>query len=87
LVTIEAFRLAFATLGHEICSGEELEPGFEKIALFANNEGVPKHAARQLSNGKWTSKLGRLEDIEHSLHDLEGTLYGSVVLIMKRPLP
>ena len=28
-----------------------------------------------------------MEDIEHALHDLEGPLYGKVVLVMKRPLP
>jgi hypothetical protein len=64
----------------------ELESGFEKIALFAS-DGVPKHAARQLESGRWTSKLGTREDIEHALHDLEGAIYGSVALVMKRPLP
>jgi len=44
------------------------------------------HAARQLPEGRWTSKLGELEDIEHALHDLTGTVYGSVVLVMKRAL-
>ncbi len=86
LVTLEAFRAAFATLGYVVCAGAELEPGFEKIALFANEQGVPKHAARQQPSGHWTSKLGKMEDIDHALHDLEGTLYGSVVLSMKRPL-
>jgi len=41
--------------------------------------------AYQLS-GRWASKLGRSEDIEHALHDLTGTAYGKVVLIMKRPI-
>jgi hypothetical protein len=85
-VTLEAFRAVFATLGYAVCAGDEMEPGFEKIALFAD-QGTPKHAARQLPDGHWTSKLGKLEDIEHALHDLEGILYGSVVLVMKRPLP
>lgn len=87
LLTLETFRDAFATLGYAVCPGDELEPGFEKIALFANEQGIPKHAARQRTSGRWTSKLGRLEDIDHALRDLEGTLYGLVVLIMKRPLP
>jgi hypothetical protein len=80
-----AFLAAFATLGYVMCAGEELEPGFEKVALFANEHGVPTHAARQLESGRWTSKLGGLEDIEHALHDLEGVAYGSVELLMKRP--
>ena len=48
--------------------------------------GLPKHACRQLPNGRWASKLGRSEDIEHALHDLTGTAYGKVVLFMKRPI-
>jgi hypothetical protein len=84
---VEAFRAAFATLGYAVCAGAEPESGFEKVALFAGAHGVPTHAARQLPSGRWTSKLGELEDIEHALHDLTGLVYGSVVLVLKRPLP
>ena len=69
--TLEAFAAAFATLGHSPCSGEEIEAGFEKIALFAKGE-APTHAARQLPSGRWTSKLGLREDIEHELHAVGG---------------
>ena len=41
-------------------------------------------AAGRLPSGKWTSKLGSLEDIEHELRDLEGRHYGRVQLILKR---
>jgi hypothetical protein len=81
--TQSAFIAAFATLGYVVCDSEDLEVGFEKIALFANTEG-PTHAARQLSTGRWSSKLGTMVDIEHALHDLEGMLYGAVVLVMRR---
>jgi hypothetical protein len=84
--TLEAFREAFAILGYLVCDDDQLEAGHEKIALFAR-AGVPKHAARQLPSGLWTSKLGPMEDIEHALHDLTGTVYGAVVLVMKRPSP
>jgi hypothetical protein len=70
-----------------VCDTEVLEAGFEKIALFADAQGNPRHGARQLATGLWTSKLGKAEDIEHQLHDLEGTAYGSVVLVMKRQAP
>ena len=83
--TVAAFIQAFACIDFVPCDNESYEPGFEKIALFATTRGQPKHAARQLVNGLWTSKLGRLEDIEHALHDLEGEEYGSVVQILKRP--
>ena len=78
---------AFASLGYPVCAGEDLEAGYERIALFADGDGRPTHAARQLLNGRWSSKLGKAEDIEHGLHDLEGALYGSVVLILKRLVP
>jgi hypothetical protein len=84
--TVEAFRATFATLGYVICTDDQLETGYEKVALFAL-AGMPKHAARQLASGRWTSKLGPMEDIEHGLQDLTGTVYGAVVLVMKRPSP
>ncbi len=84
--TLEAFRLAFATLGYVVCDHDHIEVGYEKIALFSQ-AGVPKHAARQLLSGRWTSKLGPMEDIEHALHDLTGMMCGSVVLVMKRLFP
>ena len=84
--TLAAFIAAFATLGYGPCAGEAVEPGWARIALDADADGVPMHAARQLIDGRWTSKLGRWQDIEHGLHDLEGEAYGSVVQIMKRPI-
>ncbi len=84
--TPAAFRDAFATLGFTACSTEDFEPGFEKLALFADHLGVPLHAARQQAGGRWTSKLGEREDISHNLRDVQGETYGKVVLIMKRPL-
>lgn len=84
-LAIDAFVRAFETLGYVPASDAELEPGYEKIALFARAD-VPTHAARQLRNGRWTSKLGRLEDIEHDLHALAGDLYGDVALVLKRPV-
>jgi len=60
------------------------EPGAEKIAVYAAGEFYT-HAARQLPNGKWTSKLGAAEDIEHdTAEDVAGGLYGVVVQFMTR---
>jgi hypothetical protein len=82
--TLSAFQQAFASLGYMVCEDSKVEPGFEKIALFADANGTPLHAARQVPSGRWSSKLGELEDIEQELRDLEGKEYGSVVLLMKR---
>jgi hypothetical protein len=85
--TLAAFESAYATLGYVRCASEGHEPGYEKVALFASPERVPTHAARQLPEGRWTSKLGRREDIEHDLRDIEGEVYGAVVLVLGRLAP
>jgi len=77
---------AFSALGFEDCERSDLEDGFEKIALYGNSLYY-SHAARQLADGTWTSKLGRTEDIEHETpEDVAGGLYGEVVQFMKRPI-
>jgi hypothetical protein len=81
--SVPSFEQALGTLGYEVCLSEEMEEGFEKIALFADAAGLPTHAARQLPSGRWSSKLGEREDIEHNLHDLSGEEYGSVVRVMR----
>jgi hypothetical protein len=83
--TLSAFSGLFAWLGYSLCANPDYDAGFEKIALFADDHDFPTHAARQLPNGRWTSKLGRGEDIEHALFDLEGKEYGKVRLVMRRP--
>ena len=86
-VTLEAFVLAYESLGYVRCADKSLEPGIEKVALYASAQGEPTHAARQLPNGEWTSKLGKIEDIEHKLEGLIGSEYGSVVAFLKRRRP
>lgn len=84
--TLEAFISAYKIFGYAICNNTMYEEGFEKIAVYVDPHGKPTHAARQLSSGNWTSKLGSLEDIEHiTLDDLTGFSYGIVGVIMKRP--
>ncbi len=85
-LTLDAFATAFRTLGYVTGEDESLESGVEKVALFADLAGKPTHAARQLTSGRWTSKLGQAEDVEHELRALEGEIYGAVALILKRPL-
>jgi hypothetical protein len=81
---LACFAEAFATIGYQVCEHSDLEPGYEKIAIYARN-GIPTHAARQLPDGRWKSKLGAWEDIEHNtLKAVEGDIYGQAVLFMKR---
>ncbi len=82
--TVAAFAQALAIVGYQPCQDGSLEPGWEKVALYSSVEG-PTHAARQLPNGRWTSKLGPDDDIEHSLDALCGPAYGSVTQFLRRP--
>ena len=81
--TIEAFVDAFWTLGYVPCEDGRHEPGYEKVALYAF-DGTPTHAARQLTDGRWSSKLGRSVDIAHTPDALDGPVYGAIVLYLCR---
>lgn len=83
--TISAFETAYQTIGYEVCADGTLEAGIEKVAIYADRSGAPKHAARQLDDGRWTSKLGRSVDISHTLEGLESAAYGRAVRFMARP--
>lgn len=86
--TLKAFVEGFGMLGYVVCDNPELETGFEKIAVYAAREVSPKHVARQLPDGRWTSKLGDYEDIVHvNLRDVAGGTYGWPVLYLRRPFP
>jgi hypothetical protein len=85
---VEFFVQAYATLGYELCDDGSLEQEFEKIAIYAVPPvptGNAKHAARQLEDGKWTSKLGDEQDITHETPEsVNCVVYGSPVCFMKR---
>ncbi|MBE9061931.1 hypothetical protein [cf. Phormidesmis sp. LEGE 11477] len=73
--TLSAFVAAFETVGYEICDSSSREAGFLKIAIYGDAYQTPKHVARQLANGEWTSKIGQYEDIRHkTLKALTGHL-------------
>ena len=83
---IPALEKAFRSVGYDVCTNALMEPGFEKIALYGSPAWYT-HAARQLSNGKWTSKLGGEADIEHDAPEhVGGGIYGEVAVFMRRPL-
>ena len=88
-VTFDAFVLAYQTKGFNRCQDGILEPELEKVALFGRNRGdgqvVPTHAAIQLPDGRWASKLGKCEDVHHATLDaLNSPAYGAPVLYLSR---
>ena len=85
-IAISIFRKLFEIVcGYQRCDNGDLEEGYQKIALYENDQNHFIHVARQKSDGVWTSKLGVLDDIEHpSPHVLESD-YGSLAHFMRRP--
>ncbi len=101
---MEAFVEMFESLGYKECKEDirlavSSEPKFEKVVIYytlLGNPDVlrfsPTHAALQIENGLWKSKIGEHEDIEHANVDcLNGedvtgvTLpYGQPVKVLKR---
>lgn len=83
--TLTAFEAAYVTLGYRRCLRPDFETLYEKVAIYATKNGKPRHAARQLDTGKWTSKLGPYVDIEHATPEaVSGSQYGDAVLFLKR---
>jgi hypothetical protein len=84
--TLDGWTEIFTKKGYVLTTVREPEPGFEKVAIYIDLEDLlPGHVA--ISDGRtWASKLGRIQDIEHtSLDLLEGDKqYGIVERILKR---
>jgi hypothetical protein len=71
--------------GYTKCDTGEQEIGYEKVAIYEHPVFDVQHAARQLQNGRWTSKIGEWEDISHRTPQcMECDDYGEVVQYMKR---
>ena len=87
-LSLASFVAALGELGYEPCEGHQVEPGFQRIAIYVGRDGVPTHLARQLASGVWSSKCGQLEDITHLLEGLEGPppAYGTAAQILRRPV-
>jgi len=83
--TLDAFIELFQSIGYQVCNNGNMEKGVEKVAIYTDNAGKPTHAARQLEDGKWTSKLGESEDVSHSLNAMRNGFYGNVKVFMFRP--
>ncbi|MBN7814210.1 DUF7689 domain-containing protein [Algoriphagus pacificus] len=84
-VTIDAFKALFATKGFQECDNDVLEMGVEKIVIYTK-EGIVTHAAKQLQNGLWSSKLGQQNDVSHTINSMEDGGYGNATVFMSRPI-
>jgi hypothetical protein len=59
----------FGSLGFVECADATLEPGVEKIAIYAEGQRFD-HVAYQRSDGEWSSKMGPYNDIRHESTDV-----------------
>jgi hypothetical protein len=85
---VDSLVEVFLSLGFERCADGAVEVGFEKIAIYGE-DGAYLHAARQMKDGRWASKLGAYEDIVHkTLDGLVGPApaFGEILVILRRPL-
>ena len=78
---VDCYVELFRQLGFEPCDGPELEMGFLKIAIYAENDRF-HHVAKQLPSGRWSSKAGNLHDFRHDQLD---ALEGAVLLNRATP--
>ncbi len=81
----DSFIKLYNKHGYEKCDSWKFEDKFSKVAIYQKAGGGVSHAARQLFNGLWTSKLGKENDIRHTTpFSIEGDSYGKATIFMKR---
>jgi hypothetical protein len=83
---IQSFIELYELIGYLVCLDDSLQEGIEKIVIFTDQNNVPTHAARQLKNGNWTSKLGESHDVEHTIKSMHNSFYGNPKVYMSRPI-
>jgi len=84
--SVDALTRLFETLGYAVCPDGKYESEYDKVAIYATGSEYT-HAALQVREDWWASKLGKSIDIQHRLDALEGGIYGQVARFLKRPKP
>jgi len=83
--SMESLKQVFLGLGFQPCANDSgVEGGYQKVVLY-EQEGSWAHAAIQMPNGRWRSKIGRGPVIEHqSPQSLSSGIYGEPTTYMRR---
>jgi len=82
-VSLDAFVKAYGILGYAPCEEDSFDSAYDKVAIYVDDGGKPTHAAKQLDDLYWSSKLGPYHDIKHPLKALE-LEYGRVAAFLRR---
>lgn len=86
-LSIDRYVQYYEEHGFSKCDNKEPEYGIIKIAIYADEKEEFTHVARQIQGGKWTSKLGDWEDVEHNdLDVLSGQSYGKPHTFMQKKI-
>jgi len=82
--SVDVLVKIFEDHGYSACDTPEHEDGFEKVSIYSRDDRF-KHAARQVASGRWASKLGEEQDIEHdSISHIESVAYGQATHFLRR---
>ena len=84
--TVEGFVGVCQLHGFGPSDNEDFKPGYEKIAIFEDEEGI-SHACRTDRIGRWKSKLGVGPDIDHYTLSALKEGYGQIVKILEKRRP
>jgi len=77
---------AFKALGFEECTSVDNEDGYDKAILYQDG-GFWKHASRVTGTEECESKLGESWKVQHDRGEVfEGSIYGTIYAVMKRPI-
>ena len=80
----ESLIALFQHFGFEVTDNPNPEDEYDKVALYADEEGWT-HAARVIADNVHHSKIGTAWDIHHSGgNTFDATMYGSIYAYMKR---
>ena len=83
---MESLEELFAQPEYEQCNDRSPEDGYQKVALY-EIQGRFQHAALQMPNGRWSSKMGQGPLIEHlNPESLSGGMYGDATAYMRKAL-
>ena len=83
---MESLQEVFAGKGYEQCEDSATETGYQKVALYEAHSKM-QHAAVQMPDGRWRSKMGQGPLIEHRTPEaLSGGIYGEPTVFMRRPV-
>lgn len=81
--TIDAFDEFYEYHGFTKTNMNKIYLGKNKIVLYSIGE-IPKHAALQIKDDLYESKMGRGEIIRHDPFDIENSIYGNIVRLYEK---